>query len=159
MQGELVKNAKIIFVSGPADYNNAAMTTEYICMKNYQRVCFIIQTGTFASGGSNAVTLSQATADSGTTAALSFTKMYTNDGATTTDTLTETTVSSNTFNIDTSSSLYVVEVTSDMLDVDSGYDWVVLEVAANGDNESVLSSAIAIAYNGPKGASAPSAIA
>ena len=143
MQGRLVDNAKIIFVSGPADYNNSAMTTEYICMKNYQRVCFIIQTGTFASGGSNAVTLSQATADSGTTASLGFSYMWTNDGATTTDTLTQTAVTSDTFNIDVSNSLYVIEVTSDMLNVDSGYDWVVLEVAANGDNESVLSSAIA----------------
>ena len=158
MQGELVKNAKIIYVSAPKDYDAAAATSEYICMKNYQRVCFIIQTGAWA-GGTAAVTVSQATADSGTTAALAFTKMYTNDGATTTDTLTETTVTSNTFNLDTASSLYCIEVTSDMLDVDSGYDWVVLDIAAASGSNTDLYSVVAIAYNGPKGTGAPSAIA
>jgi hypothetical protein len=127
-------------------------------MKNYQRVCFIIQTGAWA-GGTAAVTLAQATSDGGTTAALAFTKMYTNDGATTTDTLTETAVTSNTFNLDVASSLYCVEVTSDMLDVDSGYDWVLLEVAQASGSNADFYSVVGIAYNGPKGSGAPSAIA
>jgi hypothetical protein len=158
MQGELVKNAKIVYVSAPKDYDASAATSEFICMKNYQRVCFIIQTGAWA-GGTAAVTLAQATSDGGTTAALAFTKMYTNDGATTTDTLTETAVTSNTFNLDVARSLYCVEVTSDMLDVDSGYDWVLLEVAQASGSNADFYSVVGIAYNGPKGSGAPSAIA
>jgi hypothetical protein len=152
MQGRLVDNAKIIYVSAPADYNTSAATSEFICMKNYQRVCFIIQTGAWA-GGTAAVTLSQATSDGGTTASLGFSYMWTNDGATTTDTLTKTAVTSNTFNLDTASSLYVIEVTSDMLDVDNGYDWVLLEIAAASDDNTDLYSVVAIAYEGRHSAS------
>ena len=102
MQGDLVKNAKIIPVSTPKDYDGSAGTNEFICMKNYQRVCWIIYTGAWA-GGTAAVTVSQATSDGGTTAAVTFTKMYTG----TTDSLTETTVTSNTFNLAAASTLYV----------------------------------------------------
>jgi hypothetical protein len=79
--------------------------------------------------------------------------MWTNDGATTTDTLTKTAVTSNTFNLDTASSLYVIEVTSDMLDVDNGYDWVLLEIAAASGDNTDLYSVVAIAYEGRHSAS------
>lgn len=157
-RGQFVKDAKIIFVSAPKDYNSAAATAEWINMSKYDRVVFIIQTGAWAAGTA-AVTLNEGTADATGSQALAFTKMYTNDGAATTDTLTETTVTSNTFNLDTANSLYVIEVTASMLTRASNFDWVNLAIASPGANAD-LYSVIALGFGGRDtiGLSSPSAI-
>ena len=158
--GLFVKEAKVIFITGPADYNAAAATAEWIDMGKYDKVVFIIKTGAWA-GGTAAVTLQQATTNAGTPAALAFTKMFTNDGAPTSDTLTETAVTSNTFNIDTASSIYVIEVDAAMLNVSSGYRWVNLAIAApSGDNADFYDAmALAMKARYMAGSGLPSAIA
>ena len=144
--GLLAKAAKFVFITAPADYDAAAATEEWISMKGYEKVCFVIQTGAWA-GGTAAVTLQQGTAVAGSDAKpLSFTKMFTNDGATSTDTLTETTVSSNTFNLDTANALYLIEVNNAMLDVDEGFDCVNLSIAAASGSNADFYSAIAVCY-------------
>jgi hypothetical protein len=145
LNGMLAKALKIVFMIEPKNWTGAAGTDEYVNMKAFEKVCFIIQTGAWA-GGTAAVTLVQAKDVAGTDAkALAFTKMYTNDGATTTDTLTETTVANNTFNLDAVNALYVIEVNSAQLDVDNGFDCVNLHVASPGANND-LYSAIALCY-------------
>ena len=157
--GLLCKESKIVFVTAPKDYNAAAATAEWIDMGKYDHVTFVIQTGAWAAGTA-AVTLQQATSNAGTPAALAFTKMFTNDGAPTSDTLTETAVTSNTFNLDTANSIYVIEVNAAMLNVNDDYRWLNLAIASPGANAD-LYSVIAIATK-PRymaGAGLPSAIA
>lgn len=145
--GILTKAAKFVWVTAPNNYTGAAATTEYISMKAYEKVLFIVQTGAWAAGTA-AVTINQATnVSAGSAKALAFTKMYTNDGAPTTDTLTETTVAANTFNLDTANSLYLIEVNNAMLDVDNGFDCVSLAIASPGVNDDYY-SVVAIAYGG-----------
>ena len=94
----------------------------------------MISTGAWA-GGTAAVTLLQATAVAGTSAkALAFDKVYTNATSTSSATLVETTVGSNTFNLDTANALYVVEVDTASMDVGNGFDCIALHVATPGSN-------------------------
>src|SRR5574343_421458 len=125
MQGRLNENVKFIEVEVPKAHNSTACTAEWICLKNCERVSWVIQTGAWA-GGTAAVTLKQATSDGGSSAAVSFTKYYTVAG----ETVTENTASSNTFN----------------LNVTSGYDWVKIAIAFPGNNTD-LYSVTAIAHN------------
>ena len=128
-------------------------------MKLYDKVVFIIQTGAWA-GGTAAVTLNEGkTSAGGSTQALSLTKMWTNDGATTTDTLTETAVAGNTFNLDAVNALYIVEVEATQLTVNSGFFWLNLHIASPGANAD-LYSVVALAYGARyiKGTSTPTAI-
>lgn len=127
--GELTQKTKLVAVAAPASWASTAATTEYICMKNADRVRFIIQTGAWA-GGTAAVTLKQATSDGGSLATLGFTQYYYG----TTETLTAATASSSTFNLSAANTKYVIEVKASDLNVASGYDWVAIAVASPGAN-------------------------
>lgn len=157
--GQMSKMKKFVFVTAPNNYTGAAATAEWIDMSKYDRVVFVIQTGAWA-GGTAAVTLLQSATNGGSSKAVAFTTMFTNDGATTTDTLTETAVTSNTFNLDTANSIYIVEVNASMLDVSSSYRWLNIAVASPGANNDYY-GIVALCDNGRylKGASSASAIA
>lgn len=137
----LHENASPVWAIEPKNYTGAAATTFYGSLKNYNSVCFLIQTGAWAAGTA-AVTLAQATAVAGTaTKALAFAKIWTK---TSTDDLpTEVTVTSNTFNLDTANKLYIIEVKASDLDLNNGFDVVGLAVATPGANADVY-GAIAI---------------
>jgi hypothetical protein len=129
----LVDNLKFVWGTAPANYTGAASESDIVSFKLYGHYTVVIQTGAWA-GGTAAVTLKQGTSVSAATTALAFTKMYTNDGATSTDTLTETAVTSNTFNLDTANALYVIEVDEDDLDVNNGFHTLKVAVASPGSN-------------------------
>jgi hypothetical protein len=154
--GQLAKQAKFVFIAGPANFTGAAATTEWIDMSKYSHITFLVQTGAWA-GGTAAVTLRQSTSNAGTPASLAFTKYFTNDAAPTTDTLVETTASS-TFNLDTASSIYVVEVNSSMLT--PGYRWVNIAIATPGTNDDFYSvTAICNKSRYVSGVASPTSIA
>ena len=103
-----VMTRKILWANEPKNYTGAAATTKYVSLKDYRHLCIQIITGAWA-GGTAAVTLSQATAVAGTGAkALGFTKQF-ND-VTTSGTLVETAVVSDTFTIGTANKLFVIEI-------------------------------------------------
>ena len=129
MQGRLNESVKLIEVGVPKSWASTACTAEWICMKNCERITWIIQTGAWA-GGTAAVTLKQATSDGGSSAAVTFTKYWTVAG----DTVTAATASSNTFNLSAASTMYVVEVTPEMLARASSYDWVRIVIGSPGAN-------------------------
>lgn len=130
----LATRAQIVNTVYPANYTGAASTDLFISMKNASHVTFLVPTGAWA-GGTAAVTVLQASAVAGTgSKAVAFDKMYTNATATTSATLVETTVSSNTFNLDTANALYVVEIDAAQLDTANGFDCVALHVATPGSN-------------------------
>ena len=91
---------KIVEGLAPIDIVSAAHTGNHVSLKGYSHLTIIINTGAWA-GGNAAITLDQSTVVAGTDdKTLGFDFMYTNDGATTTDTLTKTAVTSDTFNAD-----------------------------------------------------------
>jgi len=127
-----VASQKILWANEPKSYSGAASTDKYVSLKNYKRLTAIIQTGAWA-GGTAAVTLKQATAVAGTSAkALSFAKQF-ND-VTTSGTLVETAVSSDTFTIGTANKVYVIEIDAEQLDVNNGFDCVAVDIASPGAN-------------------------
>lgn len=137
MQGKPSQNFKTVYVAGAKDWNATACTTEWICMKNAQYVRWVINCGVLNASSSAAVTVTQATSDGGTPAAVAFTSFDLIDG----ETVTATTVSSNTFNIVTgySNKVIVIEIDSSALTRTSGYDWITLNIASPGSYSTIYS--------------------
>ena len=150
--GNMTQNTKMVFVSAPANKSSAAATTEWISLKNWDGVRFIVQTGAWAAGTA-AVTFKQAINVSGSSsAALTFTTYYVVSG----DTATKTTATSNTFNLATASRIYMVEFRAS--DLTPGKDCINMAIAAAGGAD--YYGVIAELYGGRylAGASSPTAI-
>jgi len=151
--GFLVKQTKLVFVTGPANYSGTAATATYFSLKNYTKCRFLIQTGAWA-GGTAAVTLAQATAVASTgTKALAIDnnmiQVWSNKAAPTTDTFVLQTVASNTFNLDTASSMWIIEVSAAQLDVANAFDCIAIAVAspsANADFYSIMAELYGARY-------------
>lgn len=108
MSQSLVETAKFIQVQEPKDKTGAAVTTEWISMKEARWIDFVIATGTMTSTSNNAVTLYVANDAAGTknaaiTGTATMTMPYVWKRTVSTDTLVKTTVSSSTFNLTKSS--------------------------------------------------------
>jgi hypothetical protein len=130
----------------PLDITGSAKDGNYVSLKNAGHVTIVINTGAWA-GGTSAVTINQATAVAGTSEkALGFSVMYTNDGAATASALTSTTVGSNTFNLDTANSMYVIEIPADTLDADNDFDCIQLALASPGSNADLVSATYVLSY-------------
>lgn len=104
----LVEIAKFVQVQEPKDKTGAAVTTEWISMKNAKWVTFVINTGTMTSTSNQAVTLYVANDAAGTknaaiTGTADLTMPYVWKRTASTDTLVKTAVSSSTFNLTKSS--------------------------------------------------------
>jgi len=140
--GTLTQLTKIVPIATPKSWASTAATTEWINLKNYDKVRFIIYTGAWA-GGTAAVTVIQATSDGGSSKAVAFSHYYVG----TTDTPTKTTASSNTFNLSAASSVYMIEIAATDLDVTNAYDWVALAIATPGANADYY-AAVAELYGG-----------
>ena len=136
-----LSDIKIVEGIAPINTTGAAQTANHISLKGYDGCLVVINTGAWA-GGTSAVTLQQATVVAGTDdKALGFSYMYTNDGAATTDTLTKTAVTSNTFNLDTANSMYVIDIKA------ADFDCIELNTATPGANDDFV-SATYILYGG-----------
>lgn len=128
--GNFVQDKKVIEIAVPKSWASTACTAEWVNMAKISgRLVYLIQTGAWA-GGTAAVSLNQATSDGGSAATVTLTKYWTVSG----DTVTAATVSSNTFNLSAASTMYIVEVTPEMLTRASSYDWVRLVIASPGAN-------------------------
>jgi hypothetical protein len=137
---KLVENFCIEAGAVPLDTTGAAVTGDYVSMKDYRHLTIIIQQGAWA-GGTPAVTLKQATAVAGTgEKALSFSKRWTKVALTGT-TFTETAVTSDTFNLPaTANTMNVLEIDAEDLDVANGFDCVRLGIATPGANADLISA-------------------
>lgn len=136
----LVENAKIVTGLVPKDITGAAQTGDYVSLKNYGHATIIIKTGAVANGAdAMAITLKQATAVAGTgEKALAFSKYWVSDASG--DTFTQTTATSNTFNITGTddNKIYVLEVDSADLDAANDFDCVRVDVGSPGANAVLL---------------------
>jgi len=101
---------------------------DFVSMKGYQKLTVVICIDNATTVTATAITLDQASAVAGTGAkALAFSKMYANTDTAASDTLVETTVTSNTFDTDDTDAknlLYVIEIDATDLDMDNNFDCV-----------------------------------
>jgi hypothetical protein len=154
MQQQLVESVKPIWAGEPKNYTGAAMTAKYVSLKNYTNLTIIIITGAWAAG-TVAVTVNQATAVAGTGAkALAFTDYW--DDLTTSGTLVKKTAVSNTFNLDTTLKMYVIEIDARMLDIAGGFDCVTVACASPGANADFYGVAYVLHGSRYQGAAQPS---
>ena len=130
-QGLLVENAKIVM--GLPPILPVSASTDWVSMKNYDRCTVIILADNATTVTGSAITMDQATDVSGTgTETLGFTKMWANIDTGATDTLVETTVTSDTFTTDTTNDknlMYVIEVKAEDLDFGAAYDCFQVDLA------------------------------
>ena len=127
-----VERTSLLWAAEPKNYTGAAMAAKYVSLKNFNKLIICILTGAWAAGTA-AVTLTQATAVAGTGAkTLAFTKQW-ND-VTTSGTLAEVAVASNTFNLATANKIHIIEIDATTLDVANGFDCVTLAIASPGAN-------------------------
>lgn len=148
LNARLSEQCKI--VTGFAPATPSTSTPDYVSLKGFQKftAIIIVDNGNTVTG--SAITLKQATAVAGTGEdVLAFTKAWRNIDTAASDTLTEFTVSSNTFTTDTTNAknlLYVIEVDASELNVAGGYDCVRV---GTGDAANTVLSVIYI-LSGPR---------
>ena len=130
----LLDSDKVVMGCPPAALATTAGDGDYVSMKNFDRITFIIAVDNATTVTGGAVTLKQATLVDGTgEKALGFTKMWANEDTAASDTLVETAVTSDTFTTDTTDAknlIYVIEVQAADLDVSNSFDCVRIDVAS-----------------------------
>lgn len=148
------ENAIPVLGTAGANYTGAATTSDIVSLKNYNRLAVVINCYAWA-GGTAAVTIKQCTAVAGTGAkALAFTNQKTNVADTSTPVLTDTTVTSNTFDLSAANAKHIIEIKSEDLDIDNGFDCVRCDVASPGANNDFYSVEFWL-YNGDSVSKSP----
>ncbi len=126
----LINHAHIVSaVNGAAV---SSLTPDIVSLKNYQHLTIIVKLKTATGSAAGAITLKQGTSVATAATALAFDTVWANTDVSAGETLTKTAVTSNTFNnagVAGKTEMYVIEVDSDALDVDGGYDCVRVDLA------------------------------
>jgi hypothetical protein len=111
----------------------SSSTPDYVSLKNFSRLCVVILVKNATTVTGSAITLKQAkTVAGGSEKELAFSRMWANIDTGAGDTLTETTVVSNTFTTDATNSknlMYLINVDEHNLDINNGFDCVRLGTA------------------------------
>lgn len=115
-------------VLGLAAVVPSSSTPDYVSMKHFSRCQIQIWVKNATTVTGSAITVLQATAVAGTgEKAVAFTEAYRNIDLAASDVLASFAVTSNTFTTDSTNSknlLYLIDVTTDMLDVAGGFDCI-----------------------------------
>jgi hypothetical protein len=133
MSQQLVNRCSFIGHAAPKNYTGAVgAPCAFVSMANYNHATIVIQSGAWA-GGTAAVTMNQATDIAGATnKALGIARMWTD--IVTPGTFVETAVVSDTFNLGTAASTWVIELDASQLDSKGGYECFNLAVASPASN-------------------------
>lgn len=126
IQGRLEQSVKPIVMGGPTLLNAAAITGDYVSLKNYRRVSIIIMLAPASGTDVSAITLKQAKTVENSPATekeLAFTRMLRYTPATSEDPV-ETEVTGNTFNTSATAvaEMFQIDVDENMLDINNGFD-------------------------------------
>lgn len=136
----LVEEMQIVPAIIPVDFSSAANNGDWVSLKNYSRCTVVLFKAAGTAGDDPVITLRQAQDVSGTGAkALNFTRVdYKRGTMTSVGTFsTATQAAANTYTDDTSAEaqgLFVVEVESEDLDVNNGFDCLQLQIPDVGSN-------------------------
>ena len=130
---QLEQNAHVVVGLSPQAITGA-VTVDSICLKNYQHCTVIIGVTKGAGTETAAVALTQDTSvtPTGSVKALPFSWMWKTDDIVTTDVPVKTAVTANTFNLGgvaNKNSLYVIEIDTDTMDTDGGFDCLTVTLA------------------------------
>lgn len=130
---QLVQNTHAVVGLAPQAITGS-VTIDSISLKNYQHCTIFLSVLKGAGTETAAIALTQDTSvtPTGSVKALEFDWMWKVADIATTDVPVKTAVSSDTFNIGgvaNKNSLYQIEIDSDMLDVDGGFDCLTLTTA------------------------------
>jgi hypothetical protein len=156
MPHTFIERWKPIWGTEIKNWTGAATVGDYVSLKNYGSCTIIIITGAWAAGTS-AITLEQATAVAGTaTKELAFTDY--SDDETATGVQAKKTATSNTFNLTAANKIYIIEVTSAMLDVAGGFDCITVKGASPGANADLYGVMYVMQGSRYQGSAQPSAI-
>lgn len=140
MANTLVENCAIEVGAVPVDTTGAAVTGDYVSLKNYAHLTVIITQGAWA-GGTPAVTMKQATDVANSASdekALEIDYYWTKTGLTGT-TWTRTAITSDTFNLTaTANTITVLEIDASDLDSDGGFDCCRVGIASPGANADLI---------------------
>jgi len=116
----------------PVDINGGAVTSLYVNMAEGKDLTIAISLGAIAASASGAVTLVQATDNSGTgVKALAYTSYYT---ATATVDVPAETVGALTIGATDDNKVFFIEVDASQLDADNDFDHVALAIADPGES-------------------------
>lgn len=139
MGKKLLETINVEIAAVPVNTTGAIAAGDYMSLKLYRRVLFIISQGAWA-GGTPAVTLLQGTGGIGTgSKALALTK-YWSKVAIAGTTWVEAAVTANTFNLTaTANTMTAIEVNADDLDADNEFNCVSVQVASPGTNADLIS--------------------
>lgn len=153
LTGQLIENGKPVTLLQPQSVSNSAKTTLWVSFRNWKRLQIVILIGANAGTSTNhvAVTLKQAQDSSGTgSKALSFDQYYVGTISQSLDTLTATTVTNDTFNViaGTANQIYLIELLDTQLDLNNGFQWVQVNLAASGEAAAILMAVFGNFYGG-----------
>jgi len=140
MAKELIKDVQIVPIVNQADHNGVAidgstyLLGDAVNMQNYNHATIIITCGVMT--GTPAAQLKQSTsAGLGSEKALEFDLVYINTAYESQNSYTETTVTSDTFELAvTNYSSYIIEVEANTLDRANSFDWLRLDVATDANS-------------------------
>jgi hypothetical protein len=147
---KLAENCNPTFAFLPVNMATAANTGDWICLKNYHRCLILLLKDGGAAGEDPTITLQQATDNAGTgeKALTVITEVYykqTTDLTDDTDsealTFTRTTQTAASTYTDTTSAedeaIWMIDIKTDLLDVDNGFDYIQASVADVGDTSQI----------------------
>lgn len=152
----LTEQAKL--VAGLCPIAPSSSVPDYVSLKNYEKCTIVILVDNGATVTGSDITIKQATAVANTgEKALAFTSALRNVDVGAGDTLSEFTVSSNTFttdNTDNKNLMYVMDVKATDLDVAGGFDCI---RAGTGNSTNAVLSVLYILWPAKYGKSTPPA--
>ena len=145
----IVQENKLVNVLHPAALSSVA-TGDYISMKNYQHVSFIVSVGALTTG--SLLQIKEAKDASATSATVIDPGHYWVSGTSPSDTMTKTSTASSATAITTANKTYTVELDGSQLS--DAFDWVTLYVASS-TAASMLTGAVAVLSKPRYAAAAP----
>lgn len=138
MNNKLIECLKIVPAIVPIDTTGAAANGDWCSLKNWRRCIISIAQGAWA-GGTPAVTLEQATTAAGGSSKALDLEEYWSHVALTSDTLTRTAVTSDTFNLTATANTHTqIEIHAQDLDHENSFTFFRVAIASPGANADLI---------------------
>lgn len=121
---------------GDDNMSGTAMTAKYISLENYHHVSIVIMTHAWAAGTAAVTVNESSNLTGGSTAAIAIAQQWTGDSSD--GDLTDTAVTSDTFNLSAADQTHIIEI--DAQSLSTGFPALTLVVATPGSNNDYYSA-------------------